>query len=937
MMDKLLTLVVSGAVTGAIYSLVATGLALSYSATGIFNFSYGGIAFSSAYLFYVLNTGLAWPNWAAGIVIVAVVAPLLGLALDAAVFRPLARASESAKIVATVGLLLAIPALTEWLTDGVVNIFHVDIPRSSDVLQAGFPPGLGPVPEKSWHLPGGIPINSDELVVFASAAVCAAVLWLLLRHTALGLQMRAVVDRADLARIRGINDASTSRYAWVIGTVLAALAGVVAAPILGSISTSAYLTVTFVASAAVVLGRFRSIPLVFLGGLFLGVAQDLVAGYASFASSISGFNASVPTVILLGGLVLLGHDRSRRAGSAADDSPPSDVLAHLPWQRRALPWTLATIFVVIYVLFLANAFWAGVMAQGLALSIIFLSYVVVTGMGGMVSLAQATFVTAAGLTTGLLFQQYHLPFFAAAAIAILITALVGALVALPALRLGGLPLALATLALAILGDNLLFQWNWLSNQASGWTIPRIKVGPLDLANNRTMALTLLVIVGVLMVLINNLKRSSWGRSIAAVRSSEVAAATSGISPVRVKLALFSVSAVIAAVGGILYASFQTNISNTTTPYVDGLLWLATVVLFGIRRPAAAALAGVASAAFTVLIQSGFHWWSWVPSWLSWNGTQSSEIPLVLFGLGAVTLARSPDGFLAQAAVRRYERRSRRRMGDSSFGARVVPARPSGTAGGQADEAERPEGASPRGAGSTKRALPLELSAALQISDLYVSYGDVEVLHGVSLSVTAGQTTCLLGANGGGKSTLCATVSGLVIASSGVISVDGEDITRLPPHRRVDRGIMVAPESRGVFPGLTVEENLALRLGAGHREAAFDRFPRLAERRRLAAGSLSGGEQQMLALAPVLVDPPRVVVVDEPTLGLAPLVVEQVLGIFVELCERGTAVLLIEEKARDVLTIADSVAFLELGRVVWNGARGDLDDDRLVGAYFGAAL
>src|ERR1700722_17903046 len=239
-MNDFIALCISGAVTGAIYSLVASGLTLSYSATGIFNFAYGGVAFSAAYIFYVCNTGLHWSSWIAGGFVLLVFAPLLGLLLDLAVFRYLQRATETAKIVATIGLLLALPALTEWILDGFVDIFHVSIPRSAEVLQAGFPSGLGPVPEITWHLPGDIPITSNEVVVLAAAVLTAVGLYLLLRHSALGLRMRAVVDRGDLARMRGINDATTSRVAWVIGTVLAARAGVVGAPLLWWVNTNGY-------------------------------------------------------------------------------------------------------------------------------------------------------------------------------------------------------------------------------------------------------------------------------------------------------------------------------------------------------------------------------------------------------------------------------------------------------------------------------------------------------------------------------------------------------------------------------------------------------------------------------------------------------------------------------------------------------------------------
>jgi ABC-type branched-subunit amino acid transport system ATPase component/branched-subunit amino acid ABC-type transport system permease component len=967
--DTFLALVVSGAVSGAIYSLVGSGLTLSYSATGIFNFSYGAVAFSSAYLYYIFHTGLHWPIVWAALIVIGGFAPLLGIVLDAAVFKPLARANESAKIMATVGLLLAIPALTEWIMDGIINIFGVHLPTSTTVLQVGFPAGLGPVPQKTWHIPPHIPITSNELVVVISAAICAFGLWFLMRRTPLGLQMRAVVDRHSLARIRGVNDAKTSRYAWVIGNVLAALAGVVAAPIIGAISTSGYTSIMIVASAAAVIGGLRSIPLTFVGGLVLGVIQNLVAGYIKV--NISGFADSVPIVVLIIALLVLARDRSRRGGSAADDSPPLEYLSLIPIWRRAVPWVVATAFLVVYVLFLANDFWAGTIAQGLALSLIFLSFVVVTGMGGMVSLAQATFSTMAGLTTGLLFNQYGVPFFAAIAIALVVTALLGLIVALPALRLGGLPLALATLALALLGDNVLFQWNWFDNNTTGWTIPRPKIGPLDLTSNRTMAISLLVLALIIMVLIHNLKRSTWGRSIAAVRSSEIAASTSGVAPLRVKLGLFALSAVIAGLGGICYVSFQSSVSNSTTPAIDGLLWLATVVLFGIRRPAAAVLAGIVSAATPVILQSGFHWWSWVPSWLSWNGTQSTQIPLILFGLGAVGLSRDPDGFLSQTSRRNHVRRMRR----AALRAASAGAAPQAVAGHGGLPEDAAAGDLDTG---TAAALDVELASAeeaimaeatavsaevrrheeelvssgainapsdvgdqppgiLTIRGLRVAYGDVEVLHGIDLSIATGQITGLFGVNGSGKSTLCSTVAGLVPATQGSITLDGVDITRMHAYRRVGQGILVAPESRGVFPGLTVEENLVLRLDADNRADVYQRFPLLKQRRRLLAGSLSGGEQQMLALAPVLVRPPKVVIADEPTLGLAPMVIAQVLDVFRELRDLGTTILLVEEKIRDVLQVADRAAFIELGRIVWSGERGSLDDEQLVGAYLGAKL
>jgi ABC-type branched-subunit amino acid transport system ATPase component/branched-subunit amino acid ABC-type transport system permease component len=939
--EKFLTLTVSGAISGAIFSLIASGLVLSYSATGIFNFSYGAIAFTSAFLYYQLNSGLHWPIVPAAAFVILVFAPLLGMLLDVAVFRPLARATESAKIMATIGLLIAIPALTTWLNDQLVNTIGFTIPRSGDVTQVGLPPSIGPSPKVDWKLPDDIPFDSNQLVVLVSAVLVAVALWILMRHTTLGLKMRAVVDRPTLASTRGINERTTSRYAWVIGTMLAALAGVVGAPIIGSLLPAGFITVMFVATAAAVLGGLRSIPLAFVGGLLLGIAENLVVGYVSIAKTISGFNSAVPFALLLLGLVVMARERSRRGGSTADEAPPPDYLADLPWWRRALPWTLAVAFLIVYILFLANDFWVGVMASGLTLSLIFLSFVVVTGMGGMVSLAQGTFVLVAALTTGLLMNRYEWAMLPAIIVGVGVAVILGVIVALPALRLGGLPFALATLALAFLGDQVLFQWNFLRNMQSGWTIPRPVIGPFDLNNNKTFAMFVLILVGLTALLIRNLRRSSWGRAIAATRSSEIAANTSGVSVLRVKLGVFAISAAIAGVGGVFFASYQFNISNSTVVVETSLLWLATVVLFGIRRPAAAVLAGIVSAASPVIFNSGFH--ISFADFLSWNGTTSSEIPAILFGFGAVQLARYPDGVISYSAAQNYARRMKRRAKRAA--ALHVPVSEIAAVVQREDTATAAEAARQRRAlvtggvvhdTATVDAPATERPAALVVHDLHAGYDDVEVLHGIDLTLHGGVITALLGANGSGKTTLCSTISGLVPVHSGSITFNAVDVSSWLPHRRARAGVLVAPESRGVFPGLTVDENLTIRLpDAAARDQVYERFSQLRERRDLPAGSLSGGEQQMLALAPVLISPPPVVVADEPTLGLAPRVVAEVMHVFEELRDRGTAILLVEEKARDVLEIADEVAFLDLGHIVWSGARADIDDERLLATYLGA--
>ena len=490
--------------------------------------------------------------------VILVFAPLLGLLLDVAVFRPLAR-DRVGEDHGDGRLADRDPRPDTWLNDQFVEHVRSSIPTSGDVIQVALPPGSGRPRRSTGSCRSTFPSTRTSSSVFVSAALVAVLLWALLRHTPLGLQMRAVVDRADLARTRGINERTTSRYAWVIGMMLAALAGVVGAPVIGSLGP----------------GPVRRHHLRRRGGRGprraplhpVGVRRRAPPRrdgeprrrlrHAQCPKDISGLNSSVPFVLLLVGLVVMARDKSRRGGSAADEKPPPDYLADLPLWRRALPWTSRSSS-CLYVLLLANDYWVGVIAAGLTLSVIFLSFVVVTGLGGMVSLAQATFVLIAGLTTGMLMGRYGWSFFPAMLVGVGVTVALGIVVALPALRFGGLPLALATLALAFLGDGVLFQWNWLRNMQSGWSIPRPVIGPFDMSSlhDKTFAMFMLILIAIIALVIHNLKRSSWGRAIAATRSSEIAANTSGVSVLRVKLGVFALSAAIAGLGGVFYASYQ---------------------------------------------------------------------------------------------------------------------------------------------------------------------------------------------------------------------------------------------------------------------------------------------------------------------------------------------------------------------------------------------
>ncbi|MGW8763732.1 ABC transporter permease subunit [Streptomyces sp. NPDC055815] len=901
-MGDLLGFVLSGLVSGALYALLATGLVLSYSASGLFNFAHGATAYLSALAFYELHSGFGWPAVPTALLLVFVVAPGLGWGLDRLMFRKLAGVGETAQIVATIGLLVALPAAGLWVVE---LLERAGAPVKPAENQFGLP-GVGPSPAVSWQPLDGVGIDSDQLITWIATALAAAALWVLMRHTRLGLRLRAAVDNRALTELRGISADRLSSVAWMLSSGLAGLAGVLATPLLG-LSAHDYTLFLFVSATAAVLGRFASVPLAFAGGLGLGVLQNLVAGYASFAEGITGFRTAVPFLILFAGLVALGRRRRRAAGTAAVDPPPVEYLSGKGWGRRWGAWTVAGVLLGTAFYTVTTPFWSGILAQGLAIGLVFMSFTVVTGLGAMVSLAQATFVTGAALVAGLL-MSHGWPFVAAAAVGTAAAALLGAVVALPALRLGGRSLALATLALAFLADQVLFQLGWLRNGDTGWEIPRPVAGPVDLSDDRALGLALVLLSGLLVALLTRLRGSRWGRAMLAVRSAPEAAAASGVSVVRTKLLLFTVSAGLAGFGGVLYASYNTRITATDFTAMTGLVWLAVVVAAGVRRPQFAVVAGLVFAV--------------VPHLITEYVTESAHLPVILFGLAGLALANDPDGYCAALPSRRAARRAgaatRRRtsarVGDEPHNAATGTTAPE-TADG-----------------------PRETPSALELGAVRAGYGGAPVLHGVDLAVRGGEVLVLLGPNGAGKSTLCRVAAGLLRPAGGLVRVRGEDATRDAAVARARRGVRLAPEGRGIFAGLSIEENLALQLtDAEDRDAVYERFPALAARRAVAAGSLSGGEQQLLALAPLLQRPPAVLVADEPSLGLAPRVVDEVFRLLTELRDHGTALVLVEEKAAEVLGIADTVAYLAQGEIAWSGPRSEVDRDRLAEAYLGTGV
>lgn len=232
---------------------------------------------------------------------------------------------------------------------------------------------------------------------------------------------------------------------------------------------------------------------------------------------------------------------------------------------------------------------------------------------------------------------------------------------------------------------------------------------------------------------------------------------------------------------------------------------------------------------------------------------------------------------------------------------------------------------------------------LEVNDIQVFYGMIQAIKGVSFHVEEGEVIALIGANGAGKTTILHTISGLLAPKSGSVMFEGQDITKIPGHKIVSMGMAHVPEGRRVFAQLSVLQNL--RMGAYTRkdkqeientlQSVFERFPRLEERQNQLAGTLSGGEQQMLAMGRALMSHPKIILMDEPSMGLSPIFVNEIFDIIQEVSKSGTTVLLVEQNAKKALSIADRAYVLETGKIVLEGKASDLlKDDSIKKAYLG---
>jgi branched-chain amino acid transport system permease protein len=625
--DEFIRLTIFGLVAAAIYFVAASGLVLTYTTSGIFNFAHGAIGMVAAFVYWELRfnpDGPVLPTPLALLLVLGVFAPLFGVLVERVLIRNLQGASLATTLVVTVGMLAALIGLAQTFW-----------PPESRVVRGFFDPDdvkiLGV--NVTWH----------RIITVLIAVGVAVGLRVLLYRTRIGVAMRAVVDNRTLAGLNGAQAHRVSALSWAIGSSLAALGGILLAPALG-LEIIALTLLVVNAYAAAMVGRLRSLPLTVVGAVILGLLVQYVPNYLPkvFADDtlpdwLTGINNSLPILMLFVVLLLLPEERlgGWQARAARRIRVPS--LAQSLLGGAAL---VAAAVVVSGFLSDRNL---GRVGQGLALGVIVLSLVPLTGYAGQISLAQMTLagvgafvmakVAAEGSPIGLL-------------AATLIAGAVGGIIALPALRLRGLYLALSTLAIAVLADNMFFPQRRVFFTGS-LEVSRLDLGFIDFDSDRSYFVLLAVAYALVAVFVLTLRRGQFGRRLLAMKDSPAACATLGLNLTRTKFTVFAVSAALAGLGGALYGGLRVSVSGDDFEMVQGLPILLLAVLGGIATASGALVGGLFFALITIISQEyeSFDW-----------------LVLVAPGLVGITLGRNPDGVVPDLADRSRRLLARLRSG-----------------------------------------------------------------------------------------------------------------------------------------------------------------------------------------------------------------------------------------------------------------------------------
>lgn len=597
-MSTIISFTILGLFTGAAYAIAASGLVLTYTTTRVFNIAHGAFGMVMAFTFWDFSQRQGMPTWLALFLVLGVVAPGTGWLVQRFVTRGLGEGPVSVSLVVTVGLFVGLIGLAQYIWP----------PEPRTV-----PPFL---PDKGLQI-GDTYVTAHQIITIALSAVVALLLYLLLNRTRIGTAMRASVDNPVLLRLFGGNPDHVASLSWAIGISLAALAGILLSPVIGL----SYYDLTLLvinAYAAAMLGRLQSLPLTFVGAMGLGVLQSFAVAYLPSEGSLAGLRAVVPALFLF--VVIIAMPQAQlRIGQVK-----GIVTAPLPSMTKSVGWGGALL--VLVALLAASMSDADLLLVGTAATyaMVMLSLVLLTGYGGHVSLAQFTFAGVGALA----YAKLDEPNLYGLLMSALIAAGVGALVALPVLRLTGLYLALSTLAFGVLMDKLVFQADFAFGFNGTLSAQRLTVLGYEFSSTGRYVLVMTAFFVLMSLALLLLRRGVLGRLLIAMRDSPAACGTLGLDMRWFRVALFGLSAGMAGLAGGLFAGLRGTIGAADFQLFNSLPLLLLAVVCGVTSVTGATLGGIGLMLLPVLQSSR---------------PELAGLVFAILGFGAVALGRDPNG------------------------------------------------------------------------------------------------------------------------------------------------------------------------------------------------------------------------------------------------------------------------------------------------------
>ncbi len=900
---------INGAVIGTLYGLVAFGMILVYKATRVINFAQAAMGSFPALAGLLLVAGRGWPYWA-GVLVMLVGSVLVGALIEIVFLRRFAALPRLIVTVVTIGVSFALT---------LAESYEPQFLTSSALAPVSFP-----TPFSGFRFDaGGVLLTGDYLAVVVVAGLTLIALASLLRFTRIGIAIRASAENADRASLLGIPVQRVTTVVWVLATVLAGIAAFLRGPVVGlPVGTGVSPVVLLYGLAAAVIARMDSLPLALAAGMSLGVLEQ---------ASVTGTHKPDLSVALVLPVVLVALLLRRRTLSRALDTGVSSF--RLLQEHRPVPLELRGLPEVRAARVLGAALVAGLALGAPALvgrahadtasfivicAMVAVSMVVLSGWAGQISLGQFAFAGIGAAVAGGLATRVGADFFVTLAAAGVAGALAAVLIGLPALRVQGLFLAVVTLAFAATVQNLFLSRDYFGDwlPTSDATIARpVLWDRVDTSSGPAFYYVCLGGLVLAVAMAKALRSSRSGRLFIGVRDNVRAAQSYGVSATVTTLSAFALSGFLAALAGALFAYQQGSLDPKTFTIELSIEAFIFTVIGG--------LSGVGPAIAGAVAFESLKYLKPVQHLLGQTSTADFIDTFFVHSSPLLVLTFAPGGLgqLFYDGRDRWLRRLARKhdvLVPSLLADRLVQAP------------------------TPKRAFTPHQDAVLVCRDVDAGYDGVQVLFGVDLEVRRGEVLALLGTNGAGKSTLLRVVSGLLPALAGSVTFEGQDVTTLGPVGMARRKVVQVPGGRGVFPTLTVAEHFTVAAWllkgdpgvAARREEVLDRFPRLRERFDQLAGNLSGGEQQQLALGMAFLSLPELLIIDELSLGLAPVVVAELLDLVREINARGTAVVLVEQSVNVALTVADRAYFLEKGEVRFEGPTAELlERDDIVRSVF----